>query len=48
MGAFANVDMARDVLGWSSKLTIEDGIESALAWARRGKEILGKEILGYE
>ena len=43
MGAFANVDMAREVLGWSSKLTIEDGIKLALAWGRRRKEILGYE-----
>lgn len=39
----ANVDKAREVLGWSSKLTIEDGIDSALAWARRRKEVLGYE-----
>jgi UDP-glucose 4-epimerase len=41
VGAFANVDKAREVLGWNAKLTIEDGIESALAWAARRKEILG-------
>jgi UDP-glucose 4-epimerase len=41
VGAFANVDKARDVLGWTSSLTIDDGIASALAWARRRKEILG-------
>lgn len=41
VGAFANVDKARTVLGWSSSLTLEDGIESALAWGRRRKDILG-------
>jgi UDP-glucose 4-epimerase len=41
VGAFANVDRARDLLGWSSTLTLDDGIASALAWARRREEILG-------
>ncbi len=41
VGAFANVDKARDVLGWASSLTIDDAIDSALAWARKRKEILG-------
>jgi UDP-glucose 4-epimerase len=41
VGAFANVDKARDVLGWSSSLTIDDGIASALAWARKRREVLG-------
>src|SRR3954467_11400578 len=41
VGAFANVDKARDVLGWTSDLTIEDAIASALAWGRKRKEILG-------
>jgi UDP-glucose 4-epimerase len=43
VGAFANVDKARDVLGWSSSLTIDDAISSALAWGRKRKEILGFE-----
>ncbi len=41
VGAYANVDKARDVLGWSSELSLEDGVASALAWGRRRKEILG-------
>jgi UDP-glucose 4-epimerase len=41
IGAFANVDKARDVLGWTSSLSIEDGIASALAWGDKRKEILG-------
>jgi UDP-glucose 4-epimerase len=41
VGAFANVDKARDVLGWTSSLSIEDAIESALAWGAKRQEILG-------
>jgi len=41
VGAFANVDKAREVLGWTSSLSIDDGIASALAWGRKRKEILG-------
>jgi len=41
VGAFANVDKARDVLGWTANLSIDDGIASALAWGRKRKEILG-------
>jgi UDP-glucose 4-epimerase len=41
VGAFANVDKAREVLGWTTSLTLEDGIASALAWGRKRKEILG-------
>ena len=41
VGAFANVDKASDVLGWTASLTIEDAIGSALAWGRKRKSILG-------
>jgi UDP-glucose 4-epimerase len=41
VGAFANVDKARDVLGWTSSLTIDDAIASALAWAGKRKAVLG-------
>ena len=41
VGAFANVDKARDVLGWTSSLGLDDAIASALAWGRKRKEILG-------
>ena len=41
VGAFANVDKAREVLGWTSSLTLEEGIASALAWGERRKEVLG-------
>jgi UDP-glucose 4-epimerase len=43
VGAYANVDKARDVLGWTSELTVDDGIASALAWGRKRKEVLGYE-----
>ena len=41
VGAFANVDKARDVLGWTAELSLEDAIASAHAWGRKRKEILG-------
>ena len=41
VGAYANVDKARDLLQWSSKLTLADGIESALAWNARRVDVLG-------
>jgi UDP-glucose 4-epimerase len=43
VGAFANVDKARDVLGWTASLSIEDAIGSALAWGRKRKSILGHD-----
>ena len=41
VGAFANVDKARDVLGWTSSLTIDDAIASALEWGGKRKDVLG-------
>lgn len=41
VGAYANVDKAREVLGWSAKLTLEDAIASALAWGERRHQVLG-------
>jgi UDP-glucose 4-epimerase len=41
VGAFANVDKARDILGWTAELSLDDAIASALAWGRKRKEILG-------
>ena len=40
-GAFANVDRAREVLGWEAELTLEDGIRSALAWMQHRPTVLG-------
>jgi UDP-glucose 4-epimerase len=41
IGAFANVDRARELLGWSAKLSVADGVDSALRWSERRPEILG-------
>ena len=41
IGAYAAVDKARELLGWSSSLSIADGVDSALRWARRRHEVLG-------
>jgi UDP-glucose 4-epimerase len=43
VGAFANVDKARDVLRWTADLSIDDAISSALAWGHKRKEVLGYE-----
>jgi UDP-glucose 4-epimerase len=41
IGAFANVDKARKLLGWRSRLSLEDAIASALAWSEKRESILG-------
>ena len=41
IGAYANVDRIRELLGWEASLTIEDAISSALAWTERRSEVLG-------
>jgi UDP-glucose 4-epimerase len=41
VGAFANVDKARRLLGWEAELSLEDGIASALAWGAKRHEVLG-------
>jgi UDP-glucose 4-epimerase len=41
VGAYANVDRARELLGWSSRLSVADGIEAALEWAQRREAVLG-------
>lgn len=43
VGAFANVDRSRELLGWQTELTIDDAIKAALDWAAKRKEILGYE-----
>ncbi len=40
-GAFANVDRARDQLGWTAELSLADAVASAFAWAERREQILG-------
>ena len=41
LGAFANVDKARELLGWSARSTLHDGVDSAFRWAAKRQEILG-------
>jgi UDP-glucose 4-epimerase len=41
VGAFANVDRSRALLGWQTELSIDDAIASALAWADRRQDVLG-------
>jgi UDP-glucose 4-epimerase len=41
VGAYANVDKAREWLGWSTQYSLLDGVASALAWAERRKQVLG-------
>ena len=41
VGAFANVDRSRGLLGWSTELTLSDAIASALAWGNKRQEVLG-------
>ena len=41
VGAYANVDRALKLLTWRSQLSLDDAIESALAWGRRRKDVLG-------
>ncbi|MDN4162488.1 UDP-glucose 4-epimerase GalE [Nocardioides abyssi] len=43
VGAYANVDKSRRLLDWSTELTLDDAIASALAWGEKRKEILGYE-----
>jgi UDP-glucose 4-epimerase len=42
VGAYANVDKAKRLLGWTTQLGIDDGIASALEWARRRDALLGR------
>lgn len=41
VGAFANVDLSKELLDWSAELSIDDAIASALAWANMRKNVLG-------
>jgi UDP-glucose 4-epimerase len=40
-GAFANVDRARDLLGWTARSSLEDGVVSAFRWAEKRAQVLG-------
>jgi UDP-glucose 4-epimerase len=41
VGAFANVDKAREVLGWTARSTVQDAIVSALAWGEKRHQVVG-------
>jgi UDP-glucose 4-epimerase len=41
IGAFANVDRARELLGWKTELSLDEAIASALAWGEKRREVLG-------
>ncbi len=41
IGAYANVDRIRSVLGWQARSTLEEAIASALAWGRTRRSVLG-------
>jgi UDP-glucose 4-epimerase len=43
IGAFANVDRARELLGWKTELSLDEAIASALAWGEKRHEVLGYE-----
>jgi UDP-glucose 4-epimerase len=43
VGAYANVDKIRALLGWSARSSLDDAIASALAWSRKRREVLGYE-----
>ena len=41
IGAFANVDRVRSLLGWEAEFGLDEGIASALAWSAKREQILG-------
>jgi UDP-glucose 4-epimerase len=41
VGAYANADRARELLGWQTELSLDEAIASALAWAGKRSEVLG-------
>ena len=43
VGAYANVDKSRTLLGWQAELGLDEAIASALAWGEKRQEILGYE-----
>ena len=43
VGAYANVDKIKKLLGWSASLTLDEAIASALAWSAKRRTVLGYE-----
>lgn len=41
VGAYANVDRARSLLGWTAGSSLAEGVASAFAWAARREQVLG-------
>ena len=41
VGAYANVDRSADFLGWRAEASLGEAIDTALAWGRKRKSILG-------
>jgi UDP-glucose 4-epimerase len=41
IGAFANVDLARELMGWSAQESLDDAIASTIAWFDKRAELLG-------
>ena len=41
VGAYANVDRSSELLGWRATATLDEAIDTALAWGRKRKSILG-------
>lgn len=43
VGAYANVDRIRKLLGWEAESTLDEAIESALDWSAKRRDVLGYE-----
>jgi UDP-glucose 4-epimerase len=43
VGAYANVDWIKNLVGWSAFSTLDEAIASALAWSAKRREVLGYE-----
>jgi len=41
VGAYANADKARNLLGWKTEATLDEAIASALAWMAKREPVLG-------
>ena len=41
VGGFANVDLARELIGWSAKESLDDAIASTIAWFDKRGDLLG-------
>ncbi|WP_424216775.1 UDP-glucose 4-epimerase GalE (plasmid) [Streptomyces sp. BI20] len=46
VGAYARVDLARELLGWKAEYGVEDGIRDSLRWYAKRDEVLGAPTAG--